>query len=117
MLEGVMVHIWVALNVPRPMEFTAFIDESVKKKKSISSQHGGFIILPGTCKKKIFWTEIYVFFVIIRFSFTWISSKVFKEGISFSFKFNMLYMYKKTLEAFVWVNFGLLGENFVTSFI
>ena len=29
----------------------------------------------------------------------------------------MLYMYKKTLEAFVWVNFGLLGENFVTSFI
>ena len=32
--------------VPHPMEFTAFIDESVEKNKTIPGTHGGFKILP-----------------------------------------------------------------------
>ena len=32
--------------VPHPMEFTAFIDESVEKNKTIFGTNGGFKILP-----------------------------------------------------------------------
>ena len=45
MLESIMVHIWVAVMPPRPMKFTTFIDESVRKNKSISSSYAGFKIL------------------------------------------------------------------------
>ena len=83
MLEGMMVYTWVSLNVHRQMKFTTLIDESVKKK---SSKHGGFKILPWTCKKKILGTKIYTYFFVI-IPFTWTSSKALKEVISFSFAF------------------------------
>ena len=44
-----------------------------------------------------------IFFVNIRFTFSWILSKTFKEAILFRI-LNMLYMYKETLKAIL---FGL----------
>lgn len=40
--------------VPQPRKFTAFIDESVEKNKSISSKHGDFKILPYIARKRLF---------------------------------------------------------------
>ena len=46
----------------RPKKFTAFIVESVEKNKSISSTHGGFKILPGIPRKRLF-EEKYIIFL------------------------------------------------------
>ena len=53
----------------RPVKFATFIDESIRKNKSITSSHWVFKIL------------------IIRFSCRSISFEVFKEAILFSFTF------------------------------
>ena len=116
MTEGMLVHIWISLIFPHTMKSTAFIDELVEKK--IWSKHGRFKILPWTCNEKIVWIKIYIFFVIIHFSFRWISLKVLKETILSSFTFQVCYVYiRKSTEAILSVNLGLFGENFVTSFI
>ena len=61
MLEGMMVHIWVALDVPRPMKFTAFIDELVQKNEPTSSKHGSFKIFLELAIKRLF-EQKYIFF-------------------------------------------------------
>ena len=62
MLEGVMVHIWVALNVPRPMEFTAFIDESVKKKSQFLANTGVLLSYLEHARKR-FSEQKYMYFL------------------------------------------------------
>ena len=75
MLEGMMVHIWVAVNIPGPLKFAGFIDES--RNKSISSKHGGFKILLNLQEKDCLNKNM--FFVIICSSFWWISSEVLRK--------------------------------------
>ena len=53
------------------------IDESVEKYKSIWSKRISYIEL---ARKRLF-EEKNIFFVIIQFSFRWISAQVFKEVI------------------------------------
>ena len=93
MTEGMLVHIWISLIFPHTMKFTAFIDELVEKK--IWSKHGRFKILPWTCNEKIVWIKIYIFFVIIHFSFRWISLS-FKGNNFVQFRISsMLCLYKE----------------------
>ena len=75
MLEGMMVHIWVAVNIARPMKFAGFIDES--RNKSIPSKHGGFETLLNLQEKDCLNKNM--FFVIICSSFWWISSEVLRK--------------------------------------
>ena len=67
MLEGRMLHIWFALNVPRSTKFTAFVDESVEKNRSASINHGGFKTLLDIASKKFF-EQIYMY-MSVKLSF------------------------------------------------
>ena len=75
------------------MKFTALIDKSVEKNKSTSSKHGGFKILLDLIRKRLLEEKIHIlfvntyFFVIICFTFSWVSPKVFKKAVSISFTF------------------------------
>ena len=84
MSKGTMVHIELLLCYLSNESYCFHWWIGKKKKKSISRKHGSFTL---NCKRKkrIVWTKIYIFFVIISSSCQWISSKVFKEVVLFSF--------------------------------
>ena len=105
--------------VTRTIKFTTFIDESVGKNKLVFSKHGGSKVLPDILRKRLLdWAQKkkicnypFKFYVNIIQSF---------QGNSFV-QFcilRMFYMYKTTPpKQILSLNFGLFGENFVTSFI
>ena len=108
MWEGMIVHNCVLLNVPRPMKFTAFVDKLVEKNTSISSKHKDFKILLELARKRLFEQNTYILNII----------QSFQERNSNQFGIlSMQKMCKERLEVILSVNFGLFGENFVTSFI
>ena len=90
--------------VPRPLRFNTFINDSLEKKKFQQTRE--FWNPTLNCKKNVELTKIYISFA------------KFQEKIFVHFHFlSMLYMFKETPKAIPLVNFGLFGENFVTSFV
>ena len=100
MLKGVLVHIWVVLNVPRPGKFKSLIDELVGKYKSIFRKREGFKIYLDLQKKDSLNKNIHIF-VIIRQASNFVQFRI----------LSMLYMYKETPAVILLVNFGLLGRK------
>ena len=68
-----MVDIWIAVNVTRPMKFTAFIAGSVGKINQFPVSHWGFKSYLNLQEKDF--EQKFIFFVIISFSFRLILSK------------------------------------------
>ena len=60
MFEGMMVPNWVALNVPYPMKFTAFIGESVEKINQFPANMEVFKIIFELERKRLL-EKIYIF--------------------------------------------------------